>query len=155
MIIVIFIDSVFGCRTWLVEKAPPRVIVLAPQCFLQRSKVGHKCRVGTLQSTIARAIPVRFAIWAHHIVAFSLGNMMGTTRDHRKFIFDAKSWVQGSHEQRWGQTVYNSRWIAHKLRAIRDVLAFHAFPDNFAPAVNRQPWLRGKLIEKAIACEHP
>lgn len=27
---------------------------------------------------------------------------------------------------------------------------------NFAPEVNRQPWLpRGRLVEKAIACEHP
>ena len=49
---------------------------------------------------------------------------MGTTRDHRTFIFDAKNYDQGSHGQRGGQTVYNSRWIVHKLRVIRDVLAF-------------------------------
>ena len=68
---------------WLVEKVPRRVIVLAPVVVLLQTWAGHRCRVGTLQSSIARDKTDGFLIRVRYVVYLLIAEPPGDARSLR------------------------------------------------------------------------
>ena len=71
---------------WLVEKVPRRVILYAPVAVLHQRWAGHRCAVGTLQSSIARQRTDGFSWNSHKFQAFLIAEPLVTARDSREFV---------------------------------------------------------------------
>ena len=73
-------------QKWLAEKVPRRVILYAPVAILDQRRAGHRCRIGTLQSSIARDPIGEFRWNLHNFEWFLMAEPPITARGFSEFV---------------------------------------------------------------------